>query len=80
MVEIVTACQSVLCRLSVGKDYQSVYLHVLSYQQWLDSFSPSTGLDSVCFFPCGRRQVFRFRDLTGHFSYCGDGFLSLHPN
>jgi hypothetical protein len=42
--------QSVLCRLSVCKAYQSVHLHVHLYQQRLDSFSPSCGLDVVRFF------------------------------
>ena len=75
------ADQSELCRLFVCNDYQSVHLYLFICQQWLDSVSPSAGLDGVHFFSVWKETgISFFNCLAGNFSNCINGFLSLDPN
>ena len=70
--------QSALCRLSVCKDYQSVNLHVHLYQQRLDSFSPSTGLDGVRFFSVWKETCASFyRSWLATFQIVAMGFSAF---
>ena len=52
--------QSKLCHLSVCNDSQSVHLHLLLSQQLFDSFSPFTGLNTVCFFSVWKETATSF--------------------